>query len=164
MIVDNPKLTPFVLWTTLYGFREIFIYYTVQSCIGLEMQRSSVPVVRNWEYSEMARSIPWLLMSWFFASQGHQQSWHWLYIDGLVQERRNSIANALELRLSFTNSSICSASGSLSSMRKYFNSLRAKFCWGNIHLYLHFMSLLHIDMTQVLEILPQVRPGPTYST
>ena len=25
------------------------------------------------------------------------------YIDGLVQERRNSIANALELRFSFTN-------------------------------------------------------------
>ena len=35
---------------------------------------------------------------------------------------------------------------------------------GNINLYLHFMSLLHIDMTHVLKILPQVRPGPTYST
>ena len=29
------------------------------------------------------------------------------YIDGFVQERRNSIANALELRLSCTNPSIC---------------------------------------------------------
>ena len=28
------------------------------------------------------------------------------YIDGLVQEKRNSIANALELRLSCTNPSI----------------------------------------------------------
>ena len=28
-------------------------------------------------------------------------------IDGLVQERRNSIANALELRLSYTNPSQC---------------------------------------------------------
>ena len=28
------------------------------------------------------------------------------YFDGLVEERRNSIANALELRLSFTNPSI----------------------------------------------------------
>ena len=28
------------------------------------------------------------------------------HIDGLMQERRNSIANALELRLSFANSSI----------------------------------------------------------
>ena len=27
-----------------------------------------------------------------------------------------------------------------------------------------FMSLLHIDVTQVLEILPQVKSGPTYST
>ena len=32
------------------------------------------------------------------------------YIDGLVQERRNSIVNALELRLSCTNPSIYSAS------------------------------------------------------
>ena len=35
---------------------------------------------------------------------------HWfsiLYFDGLVQQRRNSIANALELRLSCTNPSIC---------------------------------------------------------
>ena len=46
----------------------------------------------------------------------------------------------------------------------YLNSLRAKFCRGNINIYLHFMSLLHIDMTQVLKILPQVTPGPTYST
>ena len=30
---------------------------------------------------------------------------HNIYIDGLVQERRNSIANALELHLSFTNPS-----------------------------------------------------------
>ena len=29
------------------------------------------------------------------------------HIDGLMQERRNSIANALELQLSYTNPSIC---------------------------------------------------------
>ena len=34
------------------------------------------------------------------------------------------------------------------------NPLRAKFFRGNINIYLHFMSLLHIDMTQVLKILP----------
>ena len=28
------------------------------------------------------------------------------YIDGLVEERRNSIANALELHLSYTNPSV----------------------------------------------------------
>ena len=36
---------------------------------------------------------------------------------------------------------------------RHFNSLRAKFCRGNINIYLHFMSWLHIDMTQVLIIM-----------
>ena len=43
------------------------------------------------------------------------------------------------------------------------NPLRAKFFRGSINIYLHFMSFLHIDLTQVLKILPQVREGPTYS-
>ena len=47
---------------------------------------------------------------------------------------------------------------------KAINPLHAKFFRGNISIYSHFMSLLHIDMTQVLKILPQVRPGPIYST
>ena len=46
----------------------------------------------------------------------------------------------------------------------FVDSLRAKFCRGNKNVYLHFMSLLRIDVTQVLQILPLVRPGPTYST
>ena len=45
-----------------------------------------------------------------------------------------------------------------------FNPLRAKFFRGNINVYLHFVPLLHIDMTQVVEILPQIRQEPTYST
>ena len=44
-----------------------------------------------------------------------------------------------------------------------FNPLRAKFFRLNINMYLHFMSFLHIDMTQVLKILPQIRSGHTYS-
>ena len=44
------------------------------------------------------------------------------------------------------------------------NPLRAKFFRGNINIFLHFMSLLHIDVTHVLKIRSQVRPGPTYST
>ena len=39
------------------------------------------------------------------------------YIDGLVQERSNSIANTLELRLSCTNPSICMHHLSLKSMK-----------------------------------------------
>ena len=34
------------------------------------------------------------------------EAYLWVYVDGLVQERRNSIANALELRLSCTNPSM----------------------------------------------------------
>ena len=44
------------------------------------------------------------------------------------------------------------------------NLLRAKFVRGNIDLYLHFVSFLQIDTTQVVEILPQIRQEPTYST
>ena len=40
------------------------------------------------------------------------------------------------------------------------------FCRGsiNIYMYLHFVLFLHIDTTQVVEILPQIRQEPTYST
>ena len=44
------------------------------------------------------------------------------------------------------------------------NPLRAKFFRGNINIYLYFVSFLHIDTTQVVEILPQIRQEPTYST
>ena len=43
------------------------------------------------------------------------------------------------------------------------NPLHAKLFWGNINIYLHFMSFLHIDLTQVLKTLPRVREEPTYS-
>ena len=44
------------------------------------------------------------------------------------------------------------------------NHLRTKFFRGNINLYFDFMSFLYIDMTEVVEILPQIRQGPTHST
>ena len=42
--------------------------------------------------------------------------------------------------------------------------LHAKIFRMNKNIYLHFMSFLHINMTKVVEILPQVRQGPTNST
>ena len=45
-----------------------------------------------------------------------------------------------------------------------FNPLRAKFFRKNINIYLHFMSFLHINKTEVVEIPPRVRLGPAYST
>ena len=44
------------------------------------------------------------------------------------------------------------------------NPLHAKFFKGNKKIYLHFMSFFHIDMAQVVEILPQVWQELTYST
>ena len=41
--------------------------------------------------------------------------------------------------------------------------LHAKFFRGNINICLHFVSFLHIDATQVVEILPQIRQEPTHS-
>ena len=46
----------------------------------------------------------------------------------------------------------------------HINPLRAKFFRGNINIYLHFVSFLHVDITQVVEILPQIRQEATYST
>ena len=43
----------------------------------------------------------------FFCEDGIDEHMQQLHIDGLVQERRNSIANALELHLSCTNPSTC---------------------------------------------------------
>ena len=44
------------------------------------------------------------------------------------------------------------------------NPLRAKFLRENIKMYLHFMSFLHTDNTQVVEIPPWVRQGLAYIT
>ena len=35
---------------------------------------------------------------------------------------------------------------------------------GNVNIYLHFVSFLHIDAMQEVEILLQIRQRPTYST
>ena len=43
------------------------------------------------------------------------------------------------------------------------NPLHANFLRGNKNIYLRFVSFLHCDMTQVAEILPQVRKELTYS-
>ena len=41
------------------------------------------------------------------------------------------------------------------SANTYFNPVRAKVFRENINIYLHFVSYLHIDTTQVVEIFPQ---------
>ena len=75
---------------------------------------------------------------------------------------RRNFVYFLQIRyLQFDSQSLFSTDSGSSIM---FNPLRAEYFRGNIKIYLHFMSLLHIDMTHVPKIRPQVRPGPTYST
>ena len=52
----------------------------------------------------------------------------------------------------------------LRRMHILINPLRSKFFRRNINIYLHFVSFLPVDKTQVVEILPQIRQEPTYST
>ena len=46
-------------------------------------------------------------MSVAHGTQTRKEIHNTAHIDGLVQERRNTIANALQLRLSCTNPSVC---------------------------------------------------------
>ena len=59
---------------------------------------------------------------------------------------------------------IGSGDGLLSVQCQAINPLRAKFLRDNINIYLHFMSFLHTNKTQVAEIPPRVRGRPAYST
>ena len=47
---------------------------------------------------------------------------------------------------------------------KKLNPLHAKLFRRNKKTYITFYVIPHIDITQVVKILPQVRQGPTYST
>ena len=49
-------------------------------------------------------------------------------------------------------------------MYLYFLTLYVLNLSGNINIYLHFVLFLHIHVMQVVEIIPQVRQEPTYST
>ena len=56
-----------------------------------------------------------------------------------------------------------SGNGLVTSNKPLLKPLRAKFLREGIT-YLHFMPFLHTNKTQVVEIPPQVRQGPAYST
>ena len=57
-------------------------------------------------FSDNFRNYQNTVFMLIFRTFWHVLLWDLWYINGLVQERRNSIANALELRLSCTNPSI----------------------------------------------------------
>ena len=95
-------------------FSSCFGKYT--TCTKIEVKNNVIlPVQWLKKNSEKEWYLRYLLQHWLPVAPGHQQ---WLlynrcdfvfygeYFDGLVQERRKSIANALELHLSCTNPSI----------------------------------------------------------
>ena len=49
-------------------------------------------------------------------------------------------------------------------IKEIINPLHVIFFRENINIYLHFMSFLHSNKTQVVEIPPRVRQGPAYPT
>ena len=53
---------------------------------------------------------------------------------------------------------------SLSLYTRALNPLHANFFKRNKYMYLHFMSFLHIDTTQVVETIPHVKEELAYST
>ena len=81
-----------------------------------------------------------------------------LYIDGLGQERRNSIANALELHLSCTNPSICAhhshhvnipptSTDHNTQEESHCNLLNNLFMQGFVHMLIINQSLGYINLT-----------------
>ena len=77
------------------------------------------------------------------------------------KKKCSSIANFLEL-LCCTYPSKRQAGVPITDL--HINPLCAKFLRENITIYLHFMSFLHTNKTQVVEIPPRVRQEPAYST
>ena len=69
----------------------------------------------------------------------------------------------MQKKLGGMKEKICGWNSLFWKQKIHINPLLAKFFWGNINIYLHFVSFLHIDTTQVVEILPQILQEPTYS-
>ena len=85
---------------TLTPWQDIFAGILTKVVIWVAWWQTAVsPVCQQWSYCSLA--------------QGHQ------YIDGSVQERRNSIANALELHLSHTKPSLCASVNCLNTRLWY---------------------------------------------
>ena len=111
------------------------------------------------------------------------KTWMWYclpfmhcHIDGLMQERRNSIANALELHLSCTNLSICSVSCQVYSfvncvkivssvcgvgVRVWVGALLFRSCWVRFRtidktsmlIFIHFYTEIDIGMEKLKSLL-----------
>ena len=86
----------------------------------------------------------------------------------IVQFIRFTMARKILLSLKKSYKSAVSVAYFRISWPKYYlgwssNPLHSKFVTENKNIYLHFMSFLHIDITQIVGILPQVTQEVTFS-
>ena len=82
----------------------IFFRKCKRNCTAVHQQSCYICLVIVWHNAHFwqgLRKVWWNSLKFYI---------EYIYIDGLVQERRNSIANALELRISCSNPSICLSS------------------------------------------------------
>ena len=128
----------------------------------------------------------WLFYFWFTVERLRE---HWEDANSKVSFRKNQLEDMLlecrqydELQAEFTrwassveeelearkpvsnNPDILEKQRAEHKVRRKFNPLHAKFFTGNVNIYLYCMSFLHIDMAQVVEILPLVKQWLIYST
>ena len=114
-------LTPVALKPEYFGRTKTKVSITTDDALAPHVTRSSVRMVSTVELT--GPCFPWEMISTTCAIsmfKDDRKSWYtleipqiksaWLglILNGLIQERRNSIANTLELRLSCTNPSYCS--------------------------------------------------------
>ena len=175
--VSNPSVIPpggqtttttmCTIWTPrvwLTGAKML----TLITLPGPDPHPSSKTKHRSWP--QMVSTLSWVNIYWN-KREGYPRTWLRLPKHPAIRRPRN-----IRQRISGQLSAFFLTCQRIQTMQfsdrimidetYYINPLRAKFFWGNINIYLHifFMSFLHIDLTQVLKILPQVRPGPIYST
>ena len=118
------------------------IYFHCLSFINTEIMHlvHTLPLQRQ-EPHYLTQSITWLLMTW-----------RWQKPSNLRRQAINS--HGIDL--------VCWYYSDLHTW--WVNPLRAKFFRENINIYSHFMSFLHINKTQLVEIPTWVRQEPAYST
>ena len=161
-----------------YEFRAWFIYFMLFCKIMKSMAASdvsykprhgkSVYIVNIWEHlfhhcfhtSKLAILSSWAMPITLIYMCHNLRSYHeWCRADiassgGICQQRPYCCYwNHMGINVALVN-----------GMSSDLNPLRTKFFRDNINIYLHFMSFLHSNKTQVVEITPWLRQGPAYST
>ena len=117
----------------IWKYEIPFIYwYLCYLLMAIYRQRYSEAMQSNIFFKLLHKGV--MVLQWISFNLISSQ----LHIDGLVQERRNSIANALELRLSCTNPSIYSGFKCQGSC--LYRASILIFTYGMVSIYFHWIT------------------------